>query len=379
MSDLINDEAKKRGLKLEGGILPFDPVKVKKDDKEIIPEKQFDATKFVTSSQGFPFTPKGIDETPATEPAAPVVQPKIEDTYKAKPAATDLDVSDKFAPERPALDLPSMETETGLHDQPDLTKQAVPASPYQPEAQQGPSAGDYAKFYAPQALGTGFDIARGVMGFNAANKPLPTFTKPQAWNDYVNRLHGLSETGLTGNEMTAAQRGIDQTYAYDVDNIRNLSGGNAGMALGNLGRAASQHYGAQANLAALNDEARASNLSQYGGALSEDVNLNRMIFGDKYNEAMYTKQAGGQLAHDAISNIKERGNYMQEYAPGTTYDQINQLNLQSAKDTNANTQQMQKYYATHGFVSPPVSSAASTPSYSDYADYKKWLASQQGQ
>lgn len=379
MTDLVNQEAEKRGLKIEGGIL--NPVSVVKDGKPIAPDASFDATKFTTSSQGFPFAPKVAETSKPTETAAPVADQKIEDSYTApaKPAATDTDISDKFAPARPETDAPSMVNAQDEQDQPDLNKRPVPAiqGTYEPEGTQGATATDYAKFYAPQALGTGFDVARGVLGFSAANKPLPTFTKPQAWNEYVNRLHGLSETGLTGNEMTAAQRGIDQTYAYDVNNIRDLSGGNSGMALGNLGRAASQHYAAQTNLAALNDEARARNLGQYGGALSEDVNLNRMIFGDKYNEAMYTKQAGGQLAHDAISNIQQRGQYMQEYAPGTPYDQINQLNLQGAKDTNANTQAMQKYYATHGFTSPPVSSTSNNaPSYQDYAAYKKWLATQ---
>lgn len=380
MTDLVNQEAEKRGLKIEGGIL--NPVSVVKDGKPVAPDASFDATKFRTSSQGFPFAPKVAETAKPTETAAPISDQKIEDTYTApaKPAATDTDISDKFAPARPETEVPSMVNAQDEQDQPDLNKRPVPATQgtYEPEGTPGASATDYAKFYAPQALGTGFDIARGVLGFNAANKPLPTFTKPQAWNEYVNRLHGLSETGLTGNEMTAAQRGIDQTYAYDVNNIRDLSGGNSGMALGNLGRAASQHYAAQTNLAALNDEARARNLGQYGQVLSEDVNLNRMIYGDNYNKTLMDKQAGAQLTHDAISNIQQRGQYMQEYAPGTPYDQINQLNLQGAKDTNANTQAMQKYYATHGFTSPPVSSASNNaPSYQDYAAYKKWLASQQ--
>ena len=306
----------------------------------------------------------------------------IEDTYTApgKPEVTgadNLDVSDKFAPARPLLDLPSMTPFTGAGAAtPDLTKYNVPSTDTK-ESNTGLTAGDYAKYYAPEALGTGFDMARGVLGFNAANKPLPTFTKPEAWNQYVNRLHGLSETGLTGNEMTAAQRGIDQTYAYDVDNIRNLSGGNSGQALGNLGRAASSHYGALTNLAALNDEARARNLGQYGSVLAEDTNLNRMIFGDKYGESMMNKQAGAQLAHDAISNIQQRGITDRFYGPGSYASQIDQLNLQGAKDTNANTAAMQKYYATHGFASPPVgSNASSEPSYTDYMAYKKWAATQ---
>ena len=278
-------------------------------------------------------------------------------TKLSKPPATDLDITPKFkAPEHMGP----------VADAEDRTAGATA------ESNTGLTAGDYAKYYAPEALGTGFDIARGVLGFNAANKPLPTFTKPEAWNQYVNRLHGLSETGLTGNEMTAAQRGIDQTYAYDVDNIRNLSGGNSGQALGNLGRAASSHYGALTNLAALNDEARARNLGQYGQVLGEDVNLNRMIFGDKYNETMQTKLAGGQLANDAIKNIGERVQTDKEYGPSSYYDQINQLNLQGAKDTNANTKQMQQYYATHGFSAPPVGGGTS-----NNTGYAKYLALQQ--
>lgn len=283
--------------------------------------------------------------------------------------------------QNPPVEYPSMAPQdkdfsgVGI-DRPDY---AIPINEPDEAPGRSGSFGRYAKYYAPEILGTGFDIARGVMGFNAANRKLPTFSKPQAWNDYLNRLHGLSETGLTGNELTAAQRNIDQTYASDIANIRNFSGGNSGMLLGNLGRAANSHYAANTNLSALDDEARARNLAQYGGALTEDVNLNRMIFGDKYNEALWTKQAGSQLANDAIKNIGERFQTDREFGPGSYYDKINQLNLGQAEDTNDNTKAMLKYYSLHGFKKPQIGSysGGGIPNYNDYLEYKNWIKGQQ--
>ena len=388
MSDLIQQEAEKRGLTIQGGIL--DPVTVKKGKDVVAPDTKFDATKFTQSDQGFPFAPQVTPKTTLAAPAttAPVEQ-KIEDTYTAPLNTTG--AGDPVPPDYAGFfknkknDAPIVDdTPVPGSDQPvadlGITKSDYPLNitpPDQKESNTGLTAGDYAKYYAPEALGTGFDIARGVLGFNAANKPLPTFTKPEAWNQYVNRLHGLSETGLTGNEMTAAQRGIDQTYAYDVDNIRNLSGGNSGQALGNLGRAASSHYGALTNLAALNDEARARNLGQYGEAVQQDTNLNRMIFNDKYSEAQYQQQAGGQLLHDSISNIKERVNTDKEYSPGSYYDQINRMNLQEKQQAVDYNKQFMANIAKNGFITPPVgSSAGADPTYADYMEYKKWKESQ---
>lgn len=311
--------------------------------------KQASGVKYGIGSEGAVITPsKKTDETPTTPTTG-------QDGEAGGLLGSDIyGLQDTRQKEIPGENLQPKYTD---ELQPDLNKIQGGGVP-QAEAQlpTSPDWQKYARFYAPEALGTGFDIYRAIKGFQGASTKLPTFQKGAAWGDYLNRLHSLSESGLTGNELSAAQRDIDSTYAYDVANVRNLSGGQSGLALGNLGRAATSHYGALANLAALNDEARARNLGQYGGALTEDINLNRMKFGDKYNEALWTKQAGAQLANDALKNMSERGNYIQSYAPNSYYDQLMQTQLKEKAQNERYARLANDYYAKNGFSAPAVGS-----------------------
>ncbi len=158
-----------------------------------------------------------------------------------------------------------------------------------------------------------YDVGRLGIGLNGALTKVPTYSKSGAWNDYVNRARQMSRQGFSPEEYSLANRNADQAYNGDVYAINNLSGGNAGVALGNLGRAASSLYGSKAMLAARDAELQRQNFQNYGGILGQDNQQNRQIFEDKANQIMESKRAGAQLANDAIYNLKNRGEYNKAY------------------------------------------------------------------
>lgn len=202
------------------------------------------------------------------------------------------------------------------------------------------------------AAATGFDLYRLGAGLEATRQPIPEFHKSAAWIDLVNRMHQQSLSGLTPAETALYSQSADRQYGADVANIYNLSGGNAGLALANLGRANMNRYQSGLQLAALDRNAMNQNLAQYGSILGQDVNLDRMIFGDKYNIAMMNKQAGAQLANDAIKNMFERGNYNQEYGRGSLYNQLQLAQLAQMNEATQAIKAQSDYWANwakHGY------------------------------
>lgn len=203
--------------------------------------------------------------------------------------------------------------------------------------------------------GTALDAYRMIQGFQGANTEVPEWEKPAAWNDYVGRMRYLSNIGLTPAQMAQAKDDMAVAYATDVANVRSLSGGNPAMALANLGRANMNRYRSGLDLTALDDATRKQNMQMYYPVLSQDVGYDRMIFGDKYNQAVATKQAGAQLANDALTNMKERGIYNQFYGKGSQFDKLQGLQLENQEMDNAILSGWYDYLQKNGFanVAPP--------------------------
>lgn len=189
------------------------------------------------------------------------------------------------------------------------------------------------KDYLSSALGYLGGSAQLGFGLAAANERLPAFSKSANWNDYLSRLKSLSETGLTANESAKLHLDSDRTYASDVSNIYNASGGNPAAVLGNLGRAATTKYGNDLNIGVVDDEARTRNLDNYGRYLGEDVNLDRMIFADRYNNTLRNKQAGANLAGAGLQNIMGQATNDKLYGPNSKYAEY--MDATTKEKTNA--------------------------------------------
>lgn len=215
------------------------------------------------------------------------------------------------------------------------------------------------KLLKKQMLLEGIGSAAGYLGsaaqlgfgLKAANQDLPSFSKPAVWNDYLSRLKTLSDTGLTAAQMAQVHGNADRTYAYDTANVYNLANGNSGAALGNLGRAANSKYLNDLNVAALNDTVKNRNLANYGGAVGQDVNLDRMIFGDNYNNVMMNKQAGASLAGAGLKNMMEQAITDKYYGMGSQqWKYMNSLN-QEAQASTDEKKALADYIKKNGFSS----------------------------
>lgn len=179
------------------------------------------------------------------------------------------------------------------------------------------------------AVETGIDAFRLAEGLRGARATIPTWQPPQAWRDYVSEAGRMANMGLGSQQMANLQQQADRQYITDVANVRGLSGGNVGTLLGNLGRANMQRSQMQSSIAAMDQQARMQNQARFGAILGQDINLSRMMFGDAYTQAMMEKQAGAQLANQALQNMAERIDFERYYGPGSQQQKMNEMQLQA--------------------------------------------------
>jgi Mannosyl-glycoprotein endo-beta-N-acetylglucosaminidase len=172
------------------------------------------------------------------------------------------------------------------------------------------------------AFGTGFDAMRLGAGLMGANKKLPEFKVPQEWTDYMNKARYFSEIGLSPEEKAMANLADKTNYGQAVQDITGASGGNAGAVLGNLSRVNAGRGAYALALAAKDAELKQSNFEKFLPILNEDIGFQKDAFERKYNQDLATKQAGAQLASDALSNIKSRMDYQQSFGPNSPYAQL---------------------------------------------------------
>lgn len=201
------------------------------------------------------------------------------------------------------------------------------------------------------AAGNAFDVVRFGMGMQGANTEVPEFQKSDDWLNYFGKVRAMSNQGLGAEEQAIYNDNADRAYAYDVENIYNLAGGNAGLALGNLGRANMNRYRSGVNMAAMDRQARMQNLSNYGQATGTDLNIDRMIFGDQYQQAALTKQAGAQLMNDAYGNIQNRFITDRFYGPNSEHAKLQGLQLDQQEEITDIAKAYRDYVKQNGFQS----------------------------
>ena len=178
------------------------------------------------------------------------------------------------------------------------------------------------------------DVFNLFMGMKGASEKLPEFKVPSAFTDYENRMRELSYQGLTDVEMATARRDLERSYAYDVNAIGQFAGGRPGVALANLGRAASSYQGGLNALNVASAQMQRSNLANYGNVVGTRLGLEQADFNLRYQQAMQNKMAGAQLAADALSNIQGRYDYQKAYGEGSAYSQYQNAMLENLKYQN---------------------------------------------
>lgn len=178
------------------------------------------------------------------------------------------------------------------------------------------------------------DIGRVGLGLKGAMEKLPEYNTSDMFNTYMSEATDRRNMGLSGEELGLRKQMSERAFAYDVKNIRNFSGGSAGVALGNLGRANSQLQANFAKTAADDEAVRRMNRETFYNAATQNEGVNQMKFGIENDRAMMNKQAGAGLVQDALGNIINRYDFQKQHGPGSQYfDYLNEL-TQEKKNAN---------------------------------------------
>ena len=183
-------------------------------------------------------------------------------------------------------------------------------------------------------LGYAGDALKLGLGMSAATKKLPEWTISDNWNEYMGKLKFMSNMGLSPEQKAQYLDTADRTYQYDLSNIYNLSNGNAGTVLGNIGRANMSRYRSGVDLAIADKNAELANNAVYGNLLGRDEQYRKSIFDENRNGLLMTKQAGMQLASDALANMENRADYNKFYGKGSQVEKLQNLQLEEQQTKN---------------------------------------------
>lgn len=189
------------------------------------------------------------------------------------------------------------------------------------------------------------DLGAGIMGLKGAMEEVPIYEKGEMFNAYTDEAYRQRNMGLTGEEMGLRKQLAERGFGYDVKNIRRLAGGSAGVALGNLGRAASTLQTRYGQIAAEDSAVRRINQQRFDRAALSDENFNRRKFEDSFKVAMLNKEMGAQLVRDKMKNMHERQMFEKQYGKGSIYDELSREMLASKQENTHALKMAQKYQA----------------------------------
>jgi hypothetical protein len=189
------------------------------------------------------------------------------------------------------------------------------------------------------------DLGAGIMGLKGAMEEVPVYEKGEMFNAYTDEAYRQRNMGLTGEEMGLRKQLAERGFGYDVKNIRRFAGGSAGVALGNLGRAAGTLQTRYGQIAAEDSAVRRMNQQRFDRAALSDENFNRQKFQDSFKVAMLNKEMGAQLVRDKMKNMNERQMFEKQYGKGSMYDALSREMLIS-KQENTHALRMAKKYQT---------------------------------
>lgn len=193
------------------------------------------------------------------------------------------------------------------------------------------------------SAGNAYDLLKIGVGLNDAQKDLPEYEIPEAWQQYTDTLETMANEGLTEAERSLYEGQSERTYAYDIEAVERGAGGSAARYLGNAGAAAQRKYKSDRKLAEIEARERDRDLQQYGQALQVTNEMDRMKFQDDYREKMLTKKSGAQLAQSGFQGMIDRAQFNKTYGEGSEYDKLMELKTEQAEEA-LNLKKAQKEY-----------------------------------
>jgi hypothetical protein len=187
------------------------------------------------------------------------------------------------------------------------------------------------------------DLGAGIMGLKGAMEEIPVYEKGKMFQEYTDEAYRQRNMGLSPEEMGLRKQLAERGFGYDVKNIRRLAGGSAGVALGNLGRAAGTLQTRYGQIAAEDSAVRRMNQQRFDRAAGADETFNRRKFEDSFKVAMLNKEMGAQLVRDKMKNMHERQMFEKQYGKGSMYDALSREMLIS-KQANTHALKMAQEY-----------------------------------
>jgi len=172
---------------------------------------------------------------------------------------------------------------------------------------------------------------------------VPVYNKGERFNQYTEEAYNQRNMGLSAEESGLRKQLAERGFGYDVKNIRRLSGGSAGVALGNLGRASSGLQNRYAQIAAEDSAVRRMNQQRFDRSAMADESFNRRKFEDSFKTTMLNKEMGAQLVRDKMKNMNERAQFEKQYGEGSIYNEISKEVL-TGKQYNNHALKMAEQY-----------------------------------
>ena len=162
-----------------------------------------------------------------------------------------------------------------------------------------------------------------IKGNEMAKTPIPARDEQvsASFQNYVGELSKLSQIGLRPEEEAYAKRMLSESYQSGLEQVVHASGGNRNIVLGNLGRLDFQKQMGLINIALEDAKAKNEAMYKYGEAVKyiSEFDANRDIANNerKYQDAMMTKQVGGQLAAQGWADLMNNIQYYRDNKPGS--------------------------------------------------------------
>ena len=187
------------------------------------------------------------------------------------------------------------------------------------------------------------DLGAGIIGLQGAMEEVPVYNKGERFNQYTEEAYNQRNMGLSAEESGLRKQLAERGFGYDVKNIRRLSGGSAGVALGNLGRASSGLQNRYAQIAAEDSAVRRMNQQRFDRSAMADENFNRRKFEDSFKTTMLNKEMGAQLVRDKMKNMNERAQFEKQYGEGSIYNEVSKEVLTGKQYNNHALKMAQQY------------------------------------
>lgn len=183
--------------------------------------------------------------------------------------------------------------------------------------------------------------AQIITGAFGASEPLPDPEMSPEMRTIIDEDMARRNQGLTPAEIDYRNKQAERGYAYDVSNIRRMSGGSAGAALAALGGASGRVQDQYAQTAAIDEQMRRQNQAIARQSAMQAEDFERYAFGIDYNEAMMDAQAAGQLGAMGLQELTDLRQYKRNYGEGSAYlEYMKELHKDKALSNHEREQSM---------------------------------------